>query len=187
MEKEVYNDVLEIVTKAIDILKVKEDKDVAELKELSDHTIHDCSIYQDMDSVQIALLMYSLYKLYDRKAEMSENDYKKVYEELMEARKALVIGDFGAYNKCIGAIFNIIRKVDSTSSKYILEIIDKAKITKGSKLFEHGLSIKRSAAIMGIDEWEMLNYIGNTNSIEMYKPGGVTAKKRLTIALELFQ
>ena len=63
MENKVRKDILKVLHRAIDILSVREEKDVLELKELSNHTIHNSSIFQDEDSISFAILMYCLAKL----------------------------------------------------------------------------------------------------------------------------
>ena len=55
MDKIIKKDILSIISKTIAILKIKEEKDIIELKELSNHTIHNASIFQDEDSVSIAI------------------------------------------------------------------------------------------------------------------------------------
>ena len=47
----IREDIIKILERVIDILAVKETKDIIELKELSNHTIHNASIFQDKDSI----------------------------------------------------------------------------------------------------------------------------------------
>ena len=49
---------------------------------------------------------------------------------------------------------------------YVQEVINQAQIKKGSKLCEHGLSCSKSAEILGISQWELMNYIGKTKLSE---------------------
>ena len=42
------------------------------------------------------------------------------------------------------------------------EVIEEAKIKKGYKLHEHGISLGRTAEILGISQWELMNYVGKT-------------------------
>lgn len=186
MEKEVREDILSILRRTIEILREREEKDIFELKELSEHTTHDASIYQDIDSVQIAIVTFALYKLLERGVEISDVYYKRIDEEFHQAYHALTANDFHGYNEHVQNLFFIVKKIDQRASTYIEEVVDKARITKGSKLFEHGLSAKRAAEIMGVSEWELLGYIGRTQVIERYKTGGTSAPERLRFALGLF-
>ena len=48
-------------------------RDAVKIKELSNQTIHSASIYQDPDNIAIAVVLYALSKLVERKA---YQDYK---------------------------------------------------------------------------------------------------------------
>jgi hypothetical protein len=185
MEQEVKKDILDILSRAVEILRVREEKDVLELRELSDHTIHDASIYQDIDAVQIATLMYALYKVLERKMVLSDRQYQKLYSTLQNAHEMMGRGRFKEYNRHIQEAFAIITDVDQKASQFMQEVIEKAKITKGSKLFHHGLSTKRAAEMMGVSEWQLLGYIGKTREYEE-TPRSVSVKKRLQYAFEVF-
>ena len=67
MDEVVKKDILKVLSDVAAILQVEEEKDVAELRELSNHTIHNASIFQDEDSVSIAILIYSLSKVIERR------------------------------------------------------------------------------------------------------------------------
>jgi len=186
MEKEVQKDIITVLQRVIEILKDREEKDVLELKDVSDHMLKDASIYQDIDSVQIAILVYSIYKLFDRGCKITEKDYKSAvvgFERMLDGVSAR---NFGKYNKNLQDVFAIIRKIDKQVKMYVEEIITKARTTKGSKLFEHGLSAKRAADIMGVSEWELLQYIGRTQIVDKHKTDGLRATQRLAHARRLF-
>lgn len=187
MEKEVRRDIIWILGQVIKILDCQESKDILELKDLSNHTIHDASIYQDIDSMQIAVATYAIYKLFDRGIAISDDYYEKIIQEFREALNVLELNRFGEYNEHIETIFFLIKKIDQSALVYIEEVLDKARITKGSKLFDHGLSAKRAAEIMGITEWELLNYLGKTEIVDRHQTGGMSAKRRVQQALELFE
>ena len=63
MEGAVRNDALHIISKVIEILETKKQKHTMELKELSNNTIHNASVFQDECSVSIAVLIYALSKI----------------------------------------------------------------------------------------------------------------------------
>src|SRR3989339_1066347 len=86
MESIVRNDALQILNKVIEILETKEEKGTMELKELSNNTIHNASIFQDECSVSIAVLIYSLSKIIERNPEFN---YSRVFKLLKEARYSL--------------------------------------------------------------------------------------------------
>lgn len=185
MESVVRDDILAILGRVCEILRVREEQDVHEIKELSNHTLHDASIFQTIDTVEIAVVTYALYKLLDRE-QVDDNTYAVLFKNFECALASLKKGKFGAYNSCIKELFNVIENVDVKVKTYFQEVVEKARINKSSKLFEHGLTVKRAADIMGISEWDLLKYLGATNFIDRFKPGGLSAKKRLNVALRLF-
>ncbi len=79
--------------------------------------------------------------------------------------------------------FDFINKIDTKLKLYIEEVISKAKVKKGSKLHEHGLSIARTAEVLGISQWELMNYVGKTTISTV---DGVDVKTRLNFARKLF-
>ena len=186
MEKTVKEDILEIINKVIDVLKIKEEHDVIELKGLSDHTTHDASIYQDADSVEIAVLVYALYKLLERGIDFPKSIYTQVINQFGLARNNLTADNLSGYNQNIKNLFELIRKVDKKVGLYVQEVIDNARIKKGSNLFSHGLSSKRVAEMMGVTQWELLKYVGHTQIIENYPVEGWPESKRWDWTREIF-
>src|SRR3989338_4937323 len=76
----IKRDIIAVLTELVEILKVKEESDMVQMKELSNHVIHNASVFQDEDSVSIAILIYSLSKIIERK--QGEMDYNKVLSML---------------------------------------------------------------------------------------------------------
>lgn len=181
MEQTVKEDIIDVLDNAVRI--VKEEK-FADLSELSNHTIHDASIFQDEDSVSMAILIYALSKTIQRCCEKGI-PYSEVQEQLMAARDALKDGELGKYNASIKKLFEIVNKIDTRLKMYIGEVITQSRIKKGSKLYEHGISIARTADILGISQWELMSYVGKT-SITDFMEEKVSATKRLQMARGLF-
>ncbi len=182
MESAVRNDALRIINRVIEILETKEEKDTMELKELSNNTIHNASVFQDECSVSVAVLIYALSKIIGRNPEF---DYSKVFKFLKEARDNLENDKEDEFHNTIKKLFSEISKLDSKISLYVQEAINQAQIKKGSKLCEHGLSCAKASQILGISQWELMNYMGKTNLAENV-PQIVDARARLKFARSLF-
>jgi len=161
----------------------------AELSELSNYSIHSASIYQDSDSLSIAIIIYSLSKMISRyQAHELPNwaeIYSKIMKEMKQARTDLEADNVNDYRNHIKNIMGIISKCDKNIKLYIDKVIEKAKIKKGTKLFEHGVSAERAAKLMGISVWEMMNYIGKTEIIDK-ESIKTDVKKRLLFAKKIF-
>ena len=133
----VKEDILFILSELIDILNIKEERDIADMMELSNHTIHNASIFQDEDSISIAILVYSLSKVIGRK--QGELNYKPLIELLQRAQSFLLKDSIGNYRLAIKKLFSFISALDKKLELYIQEVINQAQIKKGSKIYEHGI------------------------------------------------
>lgn len=183
MNEVVKKDILQVLSDAIDILKIEEERDVADLRELSNHTVHNASIFQDEDSTSIAILIYSLSKVIERKE--GKLNYNSILALLRNAKKNLEQNKTDSYRNTIGKLFRFISTIDNKLKLYIEEVINQAQIKKGGKLYEHGISLGRAADILGISQWELMFYIGKTRLTDI--AGGVGTKERLNYARSLFK
>lgn len=185
MIEKIKEDILSELNDAIVLIEKKRYED---LLELSNHTIHCASIFQDDDSISIAVLMYALYKVFMRD-EMVRND--KILKGLKDAVSALNERKWSSYKKNIQALFKLISAMDDKLKLYIEEVITKARIKKGSALVEHGISLGRAAEIMGVSQWELMSYVGKTEMLDKEKgesqKGDTITKRRLKKARELFR
>ena len=183
MHEIIKKDIIAVLSDLIEILKVKEDSDTAEIRELSNHVIHNSSVFQDEDSISVAVLIYSLSKIIERK--QKELDYSKISSMLNSSTSSLKDNDDENFRKSIKNIFNFIRTIDEKLKLYIHEVINQAQIKKGCKLCEHGISVARASEVLGISQLELMHYIGNTTLIDKFSEP-VHVSKRLNIARSLF-
>lgn len=184
MNERIRKDAISIFKRVIEILKVKEEKDVSEIRNLSNHTIHDASVFQDETSVSIAILIYSLSKIIERKH--WKLNYKQILTCLENALNYLEKNKFDEYEKTIKKLFNLISNIDTKLKLYIERVINQAQIKKGSKIYAHGISVARASEILGISQWELMNYIGKTKLTDD-TPEIVDLKTRMNFARSLFK
>jgi hypothetical protein len=169
-------------------LDVLEKEEYARLKEISDHTVRNASIYQDQDSIALAVAVYSMYKIITRCVDCQKNltpIQKHLVAVFRKARDSLQKGNFKQYNISMQNIFSSLTRLDNKLKLYIQHIINQAEIRKGSKLYEKGLSLARSAEIMGVTQWELMSYVGKTSIAEKEEYEG-NVKKRVQLARKLF-
>ncbi len=186
MIQSIKEDIIKVLVRAIDILEIKEEKDILELKDLSNHTIHSASIFQDQDSISIAVIIFAIYKLAERPAKLDPLIYSSIFIQLKKALKSLKKGDVKDYKAIIRQMFKFISKFDEKIQFYIEEVLNKAKIQKGSKLVEHGISTARTAELLGLSQWELLSYLGKTKIIDLEKHE-TNIRERLNFARSLFK
>jgi len=177
----IKDDILEVLKNVIESLKKE---DYSALSELSNHTIHDASIFQEDDPLTIAVLVYALSKCIQRCLERRQA-CPVVAPSLEKAYEALENDDDNAYRAVIKNLLREIGEMDAQLKLYIQEVVEKAKIKKASKLHEHGISIARTAELLGLSQWELQGYIGKT--IVDVPHDGMKTMERLRRARELFQ
>ena len=135
-------------------------KNHEELKRVSDTVIHNSSVFQDEESIEVAITLYSLAKVLEKKTELTEQFYHLFthIEQLFKRKQ------YHAYKKAMAHLLCKIKEVDQNTQQYAKHVINHAKVNKGSRLFHHGISLGQSACAMGISQWELYDYVGKTHS-----------------------
>jgi hypothetical protein len=182
MDPRIKEDILNVLTRVSEALK---SGNFIIIDELSNHTIHNASIYQDEDSVSTAILVYALAKVVQRCSETSCT-LPQVAPALQKAKDALERDKDGLFHAAFAEAFDVISKQDEKLKLYVEEVLEKARVKKGSKLYEHGISVGRIADMLGISQWELYNYIGKT-MIGEGEELQMSALKRLQLARDLFK
>ena len=165
MNEVIKKDILSTLSAVINIIRTKDEADILEIRKLSNHTIHNATIFQDEDSISVAILIYALSKVMEWC--FGQIDYGKFVNLLNNARQLLMKDKIVRYRGVIKDIFSDISKLDKKTKLYVEEVINQAQIKKGGKLHEHGVSIGRAAQILGISQWELSNYVGKTSLTEI--------------------
>tara|TARA_Y100000034_G_scaffold124077_1_gene171754 strand:- start:891 stop:1457 length:567 start_codon:yes stop_codon:yes gene_type:complete len=184
----IKNNILRIIKQSSIAIK---QHNIKKLKDLSNQTIHDSTTFQDQEAIEMAVLIYSLSKIYERTKYQEYKDYDKfnnqVQFNLKQAYKNLKNNKFKNYHKNIHNIFFISQKLDSNLKKYIKEIIDKGKISKASRLYEHGLSAGTTSKLLHISQWDLQDYTGRTGISDVPLSKTKDIQKRLELTRSLFK
>lgn len=163
MEEEVKKDILDVLKKSLEAIKKE---DIVNLRELSNHTLHDASIYQDDYSTTIAIIIYSLSKVFERVSYREYKSWSMFYKNILEffdkAIKALEEDNIEDYEVIVHDMFNTIYDLEPKLRDYIINVFQGARIHKASRLHEHGVSVGRVAEILGLSEFEIMDYLGKT-------------------------
>ena len=110
----------------VDAIELIQKKDYLSLTELSNHTIHNASIFQDEDSISIAVLIYAVSKIIQRCFEKNK-PCPAVVPFLRNADNALVNGRFDEYRREIQLLIHFLGKLDRKLKLYIEKVIEKSK------------------------------------------------------------
>ncbi len=184
-EKEHILEILEQTKRAI------KEEDVIKLKELSNNTIHTSSIYQDPDNIALAVIIYSLSKIIERRnyKEYKEFDsFKKTYEKsIHKSIQFLKNNELEQYREQINQIRKTIEQLSGKLKVYIQDVFRKAQINKASRIYEHGISIEQTAKILGISVWELAEYAGKTGISNVNLSVTLPVKKRIKLTEDFFK
>jgi len=176
-----------IIQKALRAVKKE---DIGKIKDLSNQTIHSASIYQDPDNIAIAVILYSLSKLIERKKTLNMqgwNEFLKFYSACLEkALIALRRDEIDLYREQIENIEEKINKLSPNIKSYVQDVFRKAQINKASKIYEHGISLEKTAKILGLSIWDLNSYIGQSNASDLSLTYTQDIKQRLKTAEEIF-
>lgn len=178
LQEEMRKDLLDLITKALEAIQ---HHDGAMLRELSDHIIHTASIFQDECTLSTAVLMYALSKMLDRYGQIDGG----MLQCLQLLKKSLDHGKTHYIFKVLRKLREIINSKDKQISAYVQHVVNEAQIKKGSRIYEHGISLAQTAHVLGVSQWELMQYIGKTNVYEKV-PEKISVKKRLEVARKLF-
>jgi hypothetical protein len=167
-------------------------EDSIKLKELSNQTIHTASTSQDPDNIAVAVIVYSLSKIIERKQYQSFSGWKSFYSEIVSAIDDSISSIKNNNDKKLKENLTRIRKtVSKLSGKlkiYIQDVFRKAQINKASKIYEHGISMEQTASLLGITLFELTGYAGQKPEIsDVSFNKTVDVKKRIKTAMEMFQ
>jgi len=182
MKEVVKNEIISYLKKANDVISVKQSTDLEELRELSDHAIEDVAALKDLDLIAVTVLLYSIYKIgYFIKTE----EYISLKKYLNLAIHHLEENSFGRYNSNIKELFKIVKGCNAKVEEHFSDVMQAARIKKGSILLQKGLSMGQAAGLMGLSNWDLQAYAGKTTALGFHTEK-IPAKKRLLNAFKIF-
>jgi len=178
-------DILEKAKRAL------EKEDVAELRNLSNHTIHAASIYQDPDNIVVAVVLYALSKLIERRPHEEYPEWHKFQRNYIDcidkASIALKKNNLVVYREEMQCIMDSINNLSGKMKSYTQDVFRQASISKASRLYEHGISLEKTAKILGLTIWELNQYVGSTGIANVNLAYTKELNDRIKSAQELFR
>ena len=166
-----------------------EKEDVVKLKDLSNQTIHSASITQDPDNITVAVIIYSLSKIIERRNYRGYAGWSKFYRKVTacidHTIAALENNDDKELRVHIKSLRDSINKLSGKLKDYIQEVFRKALINKASRIYEHGISLEKTASLLGITLYELANYVGQTGIPDVSLSRTMDVKSRIKIAMEM--
>ena len=166
-------------------------EDPFKLNDLSNQTINTASRTHDPDNIATAVVIYSIGKIIERKRyrEFPEwnNFYKKIISSIDDSIKAIKTGKEKDFKKSIDSLREYIDKLSGKLKEYVQDVFRKAQINKASRIYEHGISMEKTADLLGISMYELALYSGQTDISNTSENKTIAAKVRIKLAMEMFE
>jgi len=99
----------------------------------------------------------------------------------------LVANDLQGFEKVMKQYTATLEKIDKKLKVHIQDVFRKARINKASRLYEHGLSVGRTAELLGINKFEVMDYIGKTYIADVKENITIDSIERLKFSRSLFR
>ena len=140
--------------------------------------------------IAVAVIIYSLSKIVERKDYQKYPGWKKFYEmfmrEILHTIDAIEANDEKKLKSHLMGIRKSIDKLSGKLKTYIQDVFRSASINKASRIYEHGVSMEKTASLLGVTMFELAEYAGKTgiSDVPLAKTQGV--KERLKVAEGIF-
>jgi hypothetical protein len=178
----------------VDILnkakRALQEDDVILLRQLSNRTVHTASIYKDLDSILVAVTVYALSKIIERKKfeeyKSWPNFFNICVQNIELAEQNLRQDKIKEFRENLVEIRKAAEKLSGNLKKYITDIFERAAVNKASRLYEHGLSLSETAELFGITQWELAEYVGRTGISDVDLSLTMPVKERINFTKKLF-
>ncbi|MDD5193143.1 MAG: hypothetical protein PHF67_01010 [Candidatus Nanoarchaeia archaeon] len=166
-------------------------KNYIAIKNLSNQVVHTSSIEQDPDVISVAVIIYALSKVIEREKYQGYKNYPAFYKNYIQCLNNMILGleknDLDKFREEIEHIRNLIQNLSGHLKDYISEVFRKSKINKASRIYEHGISMEKTAKILGISVWELAEYAGQTGIADVDLSITMPIKERVKIVEEIFK
>ena len=186
MNEAIKKDLLLVISSSLLAL---EKHQIFKLDGISDQCLQSAALYQDQDTINLAIIIYSLAKVSARNEIQPIANWEKILKDihalLISARHHLNRNQLASFRADMKARIDKISKADQKIAMYIDKVLHKARIKKGRKMYEQGISIGETSKLVGVNYWDLMSYVGKTQIIDKEEVR-FDAKKRLNITKRLF-
>jgi len=175
----------------LDVKDALHKKDYIIIKNLSNKIIHQASAGQDPDIISLAVIIYSLSKIIEREDYKKEKNwntfYKKFINNIEDMIHALKRNDIDRFRFEISSNRKLIESLSGDLKYHINDVFRRAKVNKASRIYEHGVSMEKTAKILGITLWELAEYAGRTRIGDVNLGVTMPLKERIKLAEDIFK
>jgi len=162
-----------------------------ELRDLSNQTIHSASINQDEESISLAVTIYSLGKIFERIDYRTlkgwNNFYILIIKSLNDSISSLEKNDIEEFKINFLFIGKAINKISGKLKDYIYHVFEKARVNKASRIHEHGISLEKTAKLLGTNLYDLASYTGGSGINNVVFNNTIDVKSRIKLIEGFFE
>ncbi len=167
------------------------DNNSMKLKELSNQTNNTASLTQDPDNIAVAVAVYSISKIIERTEYKNLAGWKDFYKTVLSCIEnsinAIKRNDDRALTDSLMCIRKSVSRISGKLKGYIQDVFRKAEINKASKIYEHGISMEKTASLLGITMFELASYAGQKPDANISLTKTLDIKSRIKTAADMFK
>ncbi len=165
--------------------------DATTIRNLSNQTNNTAALTNDPDNIAAAVIVYSLSKIIERPDYKKLQGWNRFYGTYISCINKIIRSveekNDELYREHIKMLRQAIEHLSGQLKTYIKEVFRKASINKASKLYEHGISMERTAGLLGITLFELAEYAGSKELPDISQVRTVDVKARIKMAMEMFE
>ena len=164
--------------------------DSAKIKQLSNQTTNTASLTHDPDNIAVAVVVYSLSKIIEREDYKKLPGWNKFYNTYLSSIDRIIDDikrkDDVAFRKDMSTIREAIGKLSGKLKDYIQDVFRSASINKASRIYEHGISMEKTAHLLGVTMFELAEYAGKGKHADVPETKTADVRSRIKLAMEMF-
>lgn len=164
--------------------------DSDEIIRLSNQTNNTISQTQDQDNITTAVIVYALGKIINKPSFRNYPSWHKFHKTLLRILDEIIFSlekkDEKRFRRGIKKIIKNLERLPGRFKDYVKETFRKASVNKAEKLYEHGISMEKTASLLGITMYEIAEYAGGKRTPEISESRTVQVRERIKLIKELF-
>ncbi|MFW6233386.1 MAG: hypothetical protein ACOC3Z_01855 [Nanoarchaeota archaeon] len=167
-----------------------ENYDSDEINRLSNQTNNTISKTQDQDNITTAVVVYALGKIIKRESFRNYPEWKKFHKSILRVIDEIIFSlekkDEKKFRRSIKKIIKNLEKLPGRFKAYVTEVFRKASINKAERLYEHGISMEKTASLLGITMYEIAEYAGSRKTSQSSESNTISVRNRIKFVKEFF-
>lgn len=191
MVKDINEEKAHLITILDSTKRAVKNNNILQLKELSNQTIHSSCILQHRGFILIAVLLYTLSKIIERRAGYDIENWNKFIKKFNTNLDYVIVAlrkdNFQLYERELERTRKTIESISKEFKENIKEVLRQAQINKASRMYEHGISLEQTSKLLGITQWELSEYVGKTGIPDVKHAITLNVKTRAQMAMEFFK